>query len=247
VCRCGVERQRLDALGIDLEAVPIIHAPVEAAPRPAAEPGVMRRLIGHRGDDDLPSGWRLTLKIAWGLGVVAVAALMITVTQRDPLPRRGNIRIVSTLADVTEDAGPTAANTMPAFMALPGALGALPSTPGADEPVQALDEGELRQGFCTQSVSRQIRHQYPGYYDEWPDDKLERVALEKYPEMRERLCALPYAIDATPAGIIKYELKPRTFVMAVTMWMATVLVTLAFAGVCANLYYRVLVARLSAA
>jgi hypothetical protein len=203
-------------------------------------------LIGYRSDDEMPSGWRLTLKIAWAIGVVAVAALMINITQRDPLPRRGNIHIVSTLADVTEDAGPTAANTMPTFLALPGAVGALQSTSDVDEPVQALDESELRQGFCTQSVSRQIRHQYPGYYDEWPDDKLERVALEKYPEMRDRLCSLPYAIDATPAGIIKYELKPRTFVMAAAMWMLTALAALAFAVGTANLYYRVLVARLAA-
>jgi hypothetical protein len=203
-------------------------------------------LIGYRIDDQMPSGWRLTLKMAWAIGIIAVAALMISVTQRDPLPRRGNIHILSTLADVTEDAGPTAANTMPAFLALPGAVGALHSTDNADELVQALDDSQLRQGFCTQSVSRQIRHQYPGYYDEWPDDKLERVALEKYPEMRDRLCSLPYQIDATPAGIIKYELQPRPFAIAGAMWMLTALVTLAFAVGAANLYYRVLVDRLTA-
>jgi len=206
----------------------------------------MDQLIGYRIDDEVPSGWRRTLKIAWAIAVVAVAALMIAITQRDPLPRRGNIHIVSTLADVTEDAGPTAANTMPAFLAQPGAVGALRSTDDADEPVQALDESELRQGFCTQSVARQIRHEYPGYYDHWPDDKLERVALEKYPEMRDRLCSLPYQIDATPAGIIKYDLKPRPFAMAAAMWMLTAVVTFAFAVGAANLYYRVLVDRLAA-
>jgi hypothetical protein len=204
------------------------------------------RLLGYRYDDEVPRGWRLTLKIAWVIAVVAVAALMVHTTQRDPMPRRGNIEIVSTLADITEDAGPTAANTMPAFLALHGTVGALRSTSDVDEPVQALDESELRQGFCTQSVSRQIRHAYPGYYDEWPDDKLERVALEKYPEMRDRLCSLPFQIDATPAGIIKYELQPRPFAIAGAMWMLTALVTLAFAVGAANLYYRVLVDRLTA-
>lgn len=203
----------------------------------------MDLLIGYRSDEEMPSGWRLTLKIAWAIGVVAVAALMIDITHRDPLPRRGNIHIVSTLADVTEDAGATAANTMPAFLALPGAVGALRSTADVDEAVQALDESELRQGFCTRSVSKQIRHAYPGYYDEWPDDKLERVALEKYPEMHDRLCTLPYLIDATPAGIIKYELKPRTVIMSVAMWMLSALVTGAFAIGGANLYYRILVDR----
>jgi len=203
----------------------------------------MDRLLGYRNDEEVPAGWRRTLKIAWTIGVIAVAALTIHLTQRDPLPRRGNIQIVSTLADITEDAGPTAGNTMPAFLALPGAVGALRATSDVDEPVQALDERELRQGFCTQSVSRQIRHQYPGYYDEWPDDKLERVALEKYPEMRDRLCSLPFQIDAAPAGIIKYELKPRTLAMAAAMWMLTALATLAVAVGTANLYYRVIVAR----
>jgi hypothetical protein len=243
VCRCGVDRQRLEELGIELDAVPIIRGSVEPPRTPVAPAGAIERLLGYRRDDHVPSAWRITLKAAFVVTVIAVGAVMVAVTQRDPLPRRGNIHIVSTLADVTEDAGPTAANTMPAFLALPGAVGSLRSTSDADEPVQALDESELRQGFCTQSVSRQIRHQYPGYYDHWPDDKLQRVALEKYPEMRDRLCTLPYQIDATPAGIIKYELKPRTVIMAVAMWLLSLLVTGAFAIGSANLYYRVLVDR----
>jgi hypothetical protein len=243
VCRCGVERQRLEELGIALDAVPIIRAPVEPTRTRVVPAGPLQRLLGYRRDDDVPSAWRLTLKAVFVVTVIAIGAVMITVTQRDPLPRRGNIRIVSTLADITEDAGPTATNTMPAFLALPGVVGALQSTSDANEPVQALDESELRQGFCTQSVSRQIRHQYPGYYDEWPDDKLERVALEKYPEMRDRLCTLPYQIDATPAGIIKYELKPRTIIMSVAMWLLSALVTGAVAVAGANLYYRILVDR----
>ena len=206
----------------------------------------MDRLIGYRIDDEMPSGWRLTLKIAWAIGIMAVAALMIAITQRDPLPRRGTIRILSTLDEFTRDAGLDTPNTIPAFLELSGDVGVLGPSADPDEPVRAIDEEQLREGFCSPSLVRHIRHEYPGFYDAWPDDKLARLVLEKYPEWHDRRCSLSYKLDATAVGVIKYQLKPRTFVMAAAMWTLTALVTLAFAVGAANLYYRVLVARLAA-
>lgn len=246
VCRCGAERRRLEELGFELAPVsPIVHEAFD--PRASmAENRLAQRLIGYRSDEALSPAWRVTVKGVCLAVTIAVAVMMVRFVQRDPLPRRDNIRVVSTLDDFTQNAGPTAANTMPAFLALPGAVGALRASSNPEEPVLALDEAELRSGFCTQSVARQIRHQYPGYYDSWPDDKLEHVALEKYPELRDRLCTLSYKIEATPEDIIKYELQPRTVIASAGLWLTAVFITAIVALGCANLYYRGLVNRVAA-
>jgi hypothetical protein len=205
----------------------------------------LEALCGYTIDEDVPRRWRLVLKALFIVSVVAVAVTMIVVTHRDPTPRRGNIHIVATLDDFTQDAEAKAPNTIPAFLALPGAVGTLGPADDPKEAVQAIDVDNLSQGFCTPSLTRLIRHDYPGYYDSWPDDKLERLALQKYPEMRDRVCTLSYKIEATPAGIIKYELKPRTLFMSLVIWLATLTITAAFTLGCMNLYYRVLVARLA--
>lgn len=202
-------------------------------------------LLGYQSDDRVPRHWQMALKTLIVVAMLGAGAVMVAITHRDPRPTRGNIHVVAALDDFTEDAGPTASNTMPAFLALPGAVGVLAPSSDLDEPVQAIDESELRGGFCTRSVARQIRHQYPGYYDSWSDDKLESVALEKYPEMRQQLCTLSYKIDATPAAIVKYELKPPTIVKSVGLWLLTLLVTGAVGLACLNLYYRLLVDRLT--
>ena len=247
MCRCGAERRRLEELGFELaSAPPLVHEAFE--PRASMlENQLAQRLIGYQSDEALTPAWRFTVKGLCLVATIAVAAMMVRFVQRDPLPRRDNIRIVSTLDDFTQNAGATAPNTMPAFLALPGKVGALRASSDPAEPVQALDEAELRSGFCTQSVPRQIRHQYPGYYDSWPDDKLEHVALEKYPEMRDRLCTLSYKIEATPENIIKYELQPRTAIESAALWSMVVFITGLVAFGCANLYYRVIVSRLAVA
>jgi hypothetical protein len=56
----------------------------------------------------------------------------------------------------------------------------------------------------------QVRHEYPGFYDNWPNDKLERMVLEKYPEFADRVCVLSVRFDAPASDVIKYQLKPRT-------------------------------------
>src|SRR5262245_6919431 len=204
-------------------------------------------LFGYRSDEGVTSRWSLTFQLAFVIGVIAVGIAMLALMYGERPPRRGNIQVLSTLDEFTRDAGPDVSNTIPAFLELPGEIGVLGPSADPGEAVQALSTDDLQEGFCSPSLVRQIRHQYPGYYDSWSDDKLQRLALEKYPEMRDRRCALSYKIDATPVAIIKYQMKPRTIIEHSGLVLLTLLVTGGFALACLNLYYRVLVGLFSTA
>lgn len=205
------------------------------------------RIFGYRSDDHLAFEWIVGLRILFAVAVIVAAATAMAFAYRERVPTRGNIRIVSTLDEFTRDATAETANTIPAFLELPGDVGVLGPSSNPDEAVQPLDITELREGFCSPSIARQLRHQYPGYYDSWPDEKLQRLAFEKYPELRERRCALSYTVDATPVSIIKFQLRPRTIVEHGGLVLLTGLVTATFAVGCLNLYYRVLVDHLTPA
>jgi hypothetical protein len=245
VCRCGTNRHDLEERGITLAAVPQLHPPSDTRRPALLDSAAGRLLCGYRTDADVAPAWRLGLLTLGVLAVMAMAVAMVRLTHQDPQPARSNIHVISTLDEFTRDAGPAAANTIPAFLELPGHVGILPPSSDPHEPVTAVSESDLRDGFCSPSVVRQIRHQYPGFYDSWPDDKLERLALEKYPELRDRVCTLSYKIDATPVGVIKYEPKPRTVAASAGIWMLVFAVIGAFALACLNIYYRLLVERLA--
>ena len=110
---------------------------------------------------------------------------------------------------------------------------------------QPLNETELEGGFCSASVAQQIRHQFPGFYEDWPDAKLERVALEKYPEFQDRLCVLPSQLGASPDDVVMYRLRPRTMTEATMLWSRTALITGLFAIALLNVFYRLIADRLS--
>jgi hypothetical protein len=244
VCRCGSERRRLEALGYKLQsAQPAVRA--AAAPRRQAEHhGLATTLVGYQLDTDLATGWRMVLKAFFVVAVVGVAVALVRFTHTDPLPIRDNIQILDTLDGFTRTAEPQAGNTIPLFIASTGRLGVLGTSGTPDDPVRELQASELAQGFCSQSVAKQVRYEFPGYYEQWPDDKLERVVLKKYPEYAERLCLLSHRLDASADQVIKYELKPRTLVGHATLWSRTVLLTILFAVICLNVYYRMIVGRL---
>jgi hypothetical protein len=240
VCRCGSERKRLEALGYEFNAA------LPAAARPVAQPqprhhGLAGTLLGYQLDTDLATGWRVTLKAILAIAVVAVAATLVRFTHTEPLPVRDNIEVLNTLDGFTRKAGIDADNTVPAFISSTGRLGVLASSGTAEDPVRSIQESDLREGFCTQNVARQVRHEYPGYYEQWPDDKLERMFLGKYPEYVDRVCVLSVRFDAPAADIIKYELKPLSLLAHSFRWLRTLLLTAAFAVVCLNLYYRLIV------
>ncbi len=194
--------------------------------------------VGHRPDDEVPDWERALLKIVVGVGAMAVAAATIWMLNRGELPRiPQNTRTMLRLDDYTRNANPSVRNTMPPFLALPGDVGALSADGSA---IKGVDEAEIRDVVCAPTLATLVRLEFPGYYDRIPDDQLERAVLEKHPEYRDTLCALPAWMDATPHDIIKYQMKPLPPIrLSVVLW--SMLAVGLFVAVTLNVYYRLLV------
>ena len=248
VCRCGSERKRLEALGYKFEQAPPptpaaaarqVHARTQAAGPAAA-------LIGYQIDTVLGPVWRGILKTLLAAGVLAAGWALVVYTHTEPPATRGNVEVISTLEDFTRSAGPDSPNTIPGFLASGGRLGVFRATGDDDEPIAGVNEPDLRLGFCSMSVARQVRHEYPGYYEDWPDEKLVRTVLQKYPDYTDRLCTLSIRLEATAGEIVKYKLKPRTLAGHAALWLRTLLLTslVALAGL--NVYYRLIIGPLAA-
>lgn len=240
VCRCGVERGRLEALGYTFDRAPS----VQAMPAREAEPGLAGTLVGYRSDAHISRTWRIVFTLLFLILVGGAGYAVVTYTHH-PLPAtRANVHIVSTLEGHTKSAG-NAGNAITTFLTLPGTVAVLEPTMTVDDLLKTLSDADLGSGFCSASVARQIRYEFPGFYENWPDDKLERVALEKYPEFQDRLCVLPSQLGVRPDDVVKYRLRDRTIVELAILWSRTALITLTFAMVLLNVYYRLLVTTLS--
>jgi hypothetical protein len=244
-CRCGSERRRLEALGYKFDSeLPISPTPSTRARQVSAQDyGLAGTLLGYQLDTDLPGPLRVGLRVFFGAAVIALVVALVRYTHGEPLPTRDNIHVLSTLDAFTRNAGPEMGNTIPTFISSAGRLGVLTAAGTPEDLVRSIAEADLRQGFCSQSVVNQVRHEYPGFYDTWPNDKLERMVLEKYPEFADRVCVLSVRFDAPASDVIKYELKPRTIAGHALLWLRTLLIASAFAVVCLNVYYRMIVAR----
>lgn len=121
--------------------------------------------------------------------------------------------------------------------------GVLPAEPAPDAPipvsaVRPLDEVELQKGFCTATVSRLVRQQYPGTYDGIPDAQLEKTLLKQRPEYKGRLCILPVWIDADPHDIVKYEVRQDVAAIPRTVWLWSGLIAIGFAVAVVVAYKR---------
>lgn len=244
-CRCGSERKRLEALGYQIVTTPATSSEPAPRPRPRVEHhGLAATLVGYQFDTDLAAGWRLALKACLAIAVIAFAVALFRYTHTEPPATRENVEVLNTLDGFTRTAAPQSGNMIPLFVASAGRLGVLGTSGTPDDPVRFLRESDLQQGFCSQSVAKQVRYEYPGYYDQWPDDKLERVVLEKYPEYVDRVCTLSVRLDASAHEIIKYELKPRSLMGHAALWSRTLLITTLFAAACLNVYYRLIIGRL---
>ena len=210
-------------------------------PTPTQDYGLAGTLLGYQLDTDLSAPLRTGLQVVFSAAVVALIVAMVRYTHGEPLPTRENIQILSTLDAFTRNAKPEAGNTIPAFIASTGRLGVLTADGTPPDLVRSIPETNLREGFCSRSVVNQVRHEYPGFYDNWPNDKLERMVLEKYPEFADRVCVLSVRFDAPASDVIKYELKPRTILGHALLWSRTLLVAAVFAAICLNVYYRLIV------
>ena len=245
-CRCGSERRRLEALGYKFDSEPSVQSAPSARPRQARSKdyGLAGTLFGYQLDTDLSAPLRVVLKVIFGTAVIALVVALVRYTHNEPLPTRDNVQVLSTLDAFTRSSGPEVGNTIPTFITSTGRLGVLTPAGTPEDLVKAIQEADLRQGFCSQSVVNQVRHEYPGFYDNWPNDKLERVVLEKYPEFADRVCVLSVRFDAPASDVIKYELKPRTIAGLALLWLRTLGIAGAFAILCLNVYYRLIVGRL---
>jgi hypothetical protein len=247
VCRCGVERSRLEALGynFDLSPVPPPGSPsASARVGTGAAPGLAGVVVGYRSDAHVSRAWRVVLTLLF-LILVGGAGYAVVALTHHPLPStRENAQIVATLEGHTKSAGDKG-NAITTFLTLPGTVAVLEPTMTAKDLLKPLSDADLGKGFCSASIAKQIRYEFPGFYESWPDEKLERVALEKYPEFQDRLCVLPSQLGVSPDDVIKYRLRPRSIVEWTMLWSRTVVITGLFALALLNVYYRAIVNRLS--
>jgi hypothetical protein len=201
-------------------------------------------LVGYRSDAHASRAWRIVLSLLFLILVGGAGYGVVTYTHGPLPPTRENVEIVATLEGHTKSAGNTG-NAVTSFVKLPGTVAVLEPTMTAKDLLKPMSEADVAQGFCSASIARQIRYEFPGFYESWPDDKLERVALQKYPEFQDRVCILPSQLGVSPDDVVKYRLRPRSVVEWVILWSRTLLITAVFAMALLNVYYRALVDRLS--
>ena len=249
-CRCGVRWYEADALRREVEAGPASPGANAAPTSMAARVG--RVLVGYRAGAHVPGPSGLIFGACSVVAVVLVGAGTVRVLSRgnSAAPQTADtIRVLSRLDDHTRNAGSRVPNAIPSFIALPGKIGVLADS-GVEAPeeeptqrqiVKEIKEGELQKGVCSPSVPLLVRQQYPGAYDDWPDDRLEQTVLKAHPEYRDRLCVLPAWIDARPHDIVKYEPRSPSALAAlpqsqVLLWSTLVTAAVAFALL--NVYCR---------
>lgn len=244
VCRCGVERSRLEALGYNFDLSPVATSSSAARVGSEAAPGLAGLLVGYRSTASVSRAWRIVFTLLFLILVGGVGYGLVTYTHRPLAPTIENIEIVATLEGHTKSAGDSG-NAITSFLSLPGTVAVLEPTMTAKDLLKPMNDAELEAGFCSTSLAKQIRYQFPGFYENWPNDKLERVALEKYPEFQDRLCVLPSQLGASPNDVVIYRLRARTSVERTILWSRTAAITGLFAMVLLNVYYRLIADRLS--
>ena len=240
-----MERKRLEALGYNFDVAPIETASPSASTRvaTAVAPGLAGLLVGYRSDAHVSRAWRVVFTLLFLILVGGAGYLVVSYTHLPLSATRANVEIVATLEGHTK-ATVSGGNAVTTFIKLPGTVAVLEPTMTATDLLKPFSDTDLATGFCSASLAKQIRYQFPGFYENWPDDKLERVALEKYPEFRDRMCILSSQFGVSPDDIVKYRLRPRTIVEWTILWSRTALIIAVFAMALLNVYYRVLVDRL---
>jgi len=238
-----MKRSYREELGYDFDQFPdSVGSPAGTATIASqAAPGLAGMLVGYRSDTRVSRAWRIVFTLLFLFLVGGVGYGVVTYTHLPLPPTRENVEIVATLEGHTKAAGPGGGSAIPGFISLPGTIAVLEPTMTAKDLLKPLSETDLEKGFCSASLAKQIRYEFPGFYENWPDDRLERVALEKYPEFQDRLCVLPSQLGVSPDDVIKYRLRARTIVEWTILWSRTAIITGLFAMVLLNVYYRLIV------
>jgi hypothetical protein len=199
---------------------------------------VAERLVGYRTDVDLPAAWRRALIALWIAGVAASFGVTLRAVHGEPAHTREHIDISARLDDFTRGADGTTRNTVPAFVSLPGLLGAIPRGTDPEQPIRPVKESELRRGLCSPRLARVIRFEYPNMNERMSDARVEKLALAQHPEYEGRLCSLPVYVEAEASEIVKYTVRPRSTVHNAARSAGALLVALACAIAGMNVYFR---------
>jgi hypothetical protein len=201
---------------------------------------VARLAIGYRpGAGPPPLRSRLTAVVALG-ALVIFAGTAVMLQGARPSVSASDVRVVARLEDFTRAADPSLPDTIPAFLALGGQLGGLvEDAPGSAATLVPVAQAELQKGFCTASLTRLVRRQYPGSYDELSDAELQKRVLAKHPEYANRVCVLPAWVPS-PHEIVKYEATTRPPLITPTRRgiLDGLLAAVLFAIAGLNAYYR---------
>lgn len=268
-CRCGVAR----AL-----ALPGVEIAPRASAGPGALSRVAAALIGYAPGLGWSGRRRIAAAVVFVAKLGLTFAAVYAASSGEAAITGGEARILARLDEHTTGQSASVKDTIPTFLLRPGLLGTLPapepqpsaavpatvstsspSTPAAavDVPtglvplsaITSLNDGELRKGFCTPTLTSLIRQRFPGSYDGMADAELEKRVLAKYPEYRGRICDLPAWIGAGPHEIVKYEAvnhRPAS-VPTLPPWVMAGLATFVLALISLNLYYRLIAPRLTTA
>ncbi len=268
-CRCGVARA-LALPGVEF-------APREDS-GPGALSHVAGVVVGYSPGLGWTGGRRVGAAALFVAKLGLTFAVVYAASSGEAAVAGGEARILARLDEHTMRQAASVKDTIPTFLLRPGLLGTLPApapAPAATAPapvsapapstppamvddatdlvplsaITALDEGELRKGFCTPTLTGLIRQRFPGSYDRMGDAELEKRVLAKYPEYRGRICDLPAWIAAGPHEIVKYEAvndRPA-IVPALPPGVMAGLATFLLAILLLNVYYRLIAPRLTAA
>jgi hypothetical protein len=199
---------------------------------------VARLALGYRpGAGPPPLRSPLTAVVAFG--ALAIFSCTTVLQQDAPPPvSASDVHVVARLEDFTRAADPALPDTIPAFLALGGQLGGLVEDMPGRAALVPVTETELHKGYCTASLARLVRRQYPGSYDELSDDELQKRVLSAHPEYADRVCVLPAWVPS-PHEIVKYEAPPPPAIRLTRRGILDGLLAVVLFGIAAlNAYYR---------
>jgi hypothetical protein len=193
--------------------------------------------VGYRPDDDVADWQRVVFKAVVAVGAIAVCVLTVWMLNRGELPRiPENTSSILRLDEFTRHSDRTVRNTTPAFLELPGAVGALSADGRA---IHDIDENELRNVVCAPTLAVLVRQEFPGYYERIPDEQLEHSVLANIRSIAtsSARCRRGWTPRHTTSSAT--QMKPPPLRASVVLW--SMFLMAAFVVVAEHFDYRLLV------